>query len=298
VVNRDFGKKVHYYRKRARITQGELGRQLGLSQVTIAHYETGRRFPKGKPLRELAQILGVSVDTLLGVETDAPSLPREFRVEELLDLLLEQPLEKGWQYLRTGRSENSWTAEDVFVHVLVPLMAMVGDRWARRELIISQEHVVSEKVRTLIDLLVTEEMEKRRIVPDKNRRWMGLCAPSEQHELVLYMCCQIMKLRGWDVRYLGMGVPLQDLRQMLGLYKPEMLVFSITMRENQNGLGAYLEALKGQLGNIRLLIGGRGWDGESGGTPGENIDYADTIESYIALVDKGETDERVVHYEE
>jgi len=265
------------------MTQGQLGENLGVSQVTIAHYESGHRFPKGQPLRNLAQILGVSVDTLLGVDIETPRGIGEFSLDDLLRILLEDTVDKGWQYLKQGKIEMGWTAEEVYLNVIIPIMEIVGNRWARKEIIISQEHLVSERVRTMIDLMTDEELERKRITPDPSWRWMGLCAPSEQHDLVLYMSSQIMRLRGWDVRYLGRGVPLKDLREMLDIYKPKILVFSISLPEHRNGLDAYLEDLTERKRMPEIIVGGRGWDNARY----SNIQHFSTLQEYIEFIDQG-----------
>ena len=51
-------------RKKAGITQAELGKRLGVSSSMIALYETGRRNPKKETIRQIAFALSVPVGTL------------------------------------------------------------------------------------------------------------------------------------------------------------------------------------------------------------------------------------------
>ena len=60
-----FGKKVKQLRNEAGYTQEDLGKKLGLSKSTIAHYESGRREPETKTILALARIFNVTTDELL-----------------------------------------------------------------------------------------------------------------------------------------------------------------------------------------------------------------------------------------
>lgn len=80
------GARVAQARKAQGLTQQQLGDQLGIPQQTLAHYEGGTtRFPASM-LPTLAQILGLTLDELLGQETQlgtgkrgpAPKLQRQF----------------------------------------------------------------------------------------------------------------------------------------------------------------------------------------------------------------------------
>ena len=288
-----FGKKVHYFRKQLGLTQGELGQKLGVSQVTIAHYEKGARFPKGAKLTRLASSLNVSIDELMGVTgTVSAEGEKSYTKEELIRLLHSEPLERGWMYLRNWQTDFKYDSMDVFVKILIPLLSEVGDMWGEDKLYISQEHVISEKVKNLIDRLAREEIEARQVIPDKTKKWMGLCAPGEQHELVLFMVCQFMRLSGWDVQYLGRDVPLEDLKKMVRRYNPDLLVFSITMEQNRKDLQEYLEKLYRKNGRMRLLVGGRGWNSNLSSSLKGEAGYMESLDDYKSLIDDGEIKEK------
>lgn len=48
------------------ITQRELAQMLGISQSTVAMWETGERSPKIHMIPKLAQVLGCTIDELFG----------------------------------------------------------------------------------------------------------------------------------------------------------------------------------------------------------------------------------------
>lgn len=53
------GEVIKKERKKAGLTQAELGRKLGVSASMIAQYETGKRIPKIATLQKIARALGV-----------------------------------------------------------------------------------------------------------------------------------------------------------------------------------------------------------------------------------------------
>lgn len=68
------GDRVHEARCRLRLTQSDLAAQLQVSGInierdSISRIEIGTRFVADYELRELAKLLKVSVDWLLGLDT-------------------------------------------------------------------------------------------------------------------------------------------------------------------------------------------------------------------------------------
>lgn len=53
------------YRKAAGISQEELAARLGVSQVAISQWESGRTHPAFEKIIRLADILGVTIDELV-----------------------------------------------------------------------------------------------------------------------------------------------------------------------------------------------------------------------------------------
>jgi transcriptional regulator with XRE-family HTH domain len=64
----DFGKRLSKLRKDAGYTQVELAKELDVTQRMVSYYEGHSEFPPSSLIPNLAQLLGVSSDELLGIK--------------------------------------------------------------------------------------------------------------------------------------------------------------------------------------------------------------------------------------
>jgi transcriptional regulator with XRE-family HTH domain len=70
-----FGKRLARLRKQAGFSQRALAQEIGISQRMLAYYETRALKPPVQILPTLAEVLGVSVDVLLGTERSPKRKP-------------------------------------------------------------------------------------------------------------------------------------------------------------------------------------------------------------------------------
>lgn len=60
--------KVKELRQAANITQGNLGKLLGVDRSTVAYWESGAAMPRAELIPALADALGCTIDALFGRE--------------------------------------------------------------------------------------------------------------------------------------------------------------------------------------------------------------------------------------
>lgn len=90
IFSRELGVRIANARKAQHRTQQEVAEHLGIAQATVAHYEAGRMRIPTFYLPPLAQILGLTVDELLGQDMKSgkrgptPKLLKQFeRISQL-----------------------------------------------------------------------------------------------------------------------------------------------------------------------------------------------------------------------
>lgn len=70
-----FASRLLVLRKQAGLSVAALGDALGISGASVTHYESGRSNPVPTRLLAIADVLGVSLDTLVGRDENAFSPP-------------------------------------------------------------------------------------------------------------------------------------------------------------------------------------------------------------------------------
>ena len=65
------GEKIQFYRKRIRLSQEELGRQLLVSRQTVSLWEMDKTLPTVDNLLRLKEIFSVSIDDILSKDDPA-----------------------------------------------------------------------------------------------------------------------------------------------------------------------------------------------------------------------------------
>ena len=63
---KSLGARIAQLRKEQGLTQAELAQRLGIAQQTLAHYEVGRLRVAASMLPKLGEILGATVEELIG----------------------------------------------------------------------------------------------------------------------------------------------------------------------------------------------------------------------------------------
>ncbi len=80
-----FGKNLKYYRLKNQLTMKALGEKIGVSNMTISHYESGKRNPDIATLRKLADALGVRMMDFMIIRNDSLQFAHgEFRKQASL----------------------------------------------------------------------------------------------------------------------------------------------------------------------------------------------------------------------
>lgn len=96
----EIGKVIRKYRKEKNLTQEEVASRLGVTPPAVNKWENGNSYPDISLLMPIARLLGVSLDTLLGFQS-------ELSKEEILDIvsqadrkLREESYEEGLTMIR------------------------------------------------------------------------------------------------------------------------------------------------------------------------------------------------------
>ena len=86
-MSMNFGERLKEIRTKKGFSQKRLAAKLFVTRSTVARWENGSRLPDVKTISNLADILGVSVDTLLSAEQQPDEAPTVIWIEDIQTIL-------------------------------------------------------------------------------------------------------------------------------------------------------------------------------------------------------------------
>ena len=139
------------------------------------------------------------------------------------------------------------TLETLLSEVVLPYLRELGERWARGDASVAQEHFASAVLRGRLLGLA--------------RGWgVGLgpaavlaCLPGEHHDLGLIAFGLALRARGWRIVYLGLDTPIETVEDACRSLEPDLVVVSAVARERVQPV---VEQLRGLAAGRRLALGG------------------------------------------
>lgn len=103
----EIGNKLREYRKQAKLSQNEVGKQLNMTSQAVANYENGKRDVSSSMLLKFAKLYNVSVSSILNIPKDA-NLDESYWQETLSSFAeLEERLSKDFEIHVTGNISQS-----------------------------------------------------------------------------------------------------------------------------------------------------------------------------------------------
>lgn len=204
------------------------------------------------------EIIPVYEYMLNAIENDEVVKKVEISSENERVLALTEMLIKG-SYMEASRYIRSFVKDkdslfDVYLNIIQPAMYTVGNMWEKNEISVSHEHLATSIVMRILSSFY------ERYVLGKSYKYKVVIAASvnEYHEIGARMVSDFLESNGYDVKYLGTNVPLDDLVKILIEDKPKVLGLSISMSYN---IGLVIETISKiretpELKNLKILAGG------------------------------------------
>ncbi len=111
-------------------------------------------------------------------------------------------------------------AEDIYYDLLWPAMEKIEKLYRADRINIAAEHMATRINRCIADQLQNSLTQ----LPSNGRRIIITCADGEPEELGAQMCADLFEARGWDVFFLGGGVPNDEVLSLIGQLRPNILL--------------------------------------------------------------------------
>ena len=148
--------------------------------------------------------------------------------------------------LHEGGVEPLVLCEELFA----PVLAQVGDEWAKGRISVAVEHRLSA--------ICERALARIAVHPRGRPRGVAVVCtpPGEEHSLPAAMAAVCLRSDRWQVHHLGTQVPAADLVALLRAVKADLLVLSLCHPPTEVAIDATAKAAAEA--GVRVLVGGPG----------------------------------------
>lgn len=174
-------------------------------------------------------------------------------VVELERCLVAADASGAWAVLERAIAAGA-DVDEVYLNILSPALASIGEQWANGRLDIAVEHQATAIVTRLVGQLSPRFLRRGR------HRGVVVIGgpPGERHALTLAMLADLLRREGWDVVDLGADTPEQSFLHAVSSTSDVVAVgVSVGSDENLGSAASTVTALRRSLGeSIPVVIGG------------------------------------------
>lgn len=126
---KSFGSNLSYLRNQRELTQSELADALGISQSSIANYETGRREPSMDQLYRISRFFEVDIDMLItqNLRPPKPTLSLNLSYLRKREGYSKEEMAKLLDYPSVHRFNMAEDSPDGGLHMNIPKLLVISE---------------------------------------------------------------------------------------------------------------------------------------------------------------------------
>lgn len=139
---------------------------------------------------------------------------------QYFEALFEGDRRKCRGIVNQGRQEGV-SPTDILLDVIWPAMTKVDELFREDNIDFVAEHIATRINRTLAD-----QMQVHLPVREPSgRNVIVSCSDAQNHELGAQIVADLFEADGWQVRFVGSGVPMDELVQLIGKVQPHLVIY-------------------------------------------------------------------------
>jgi len=152
-------------------------------------------------------------------------------------------------------TKSVYSLLDFYEKLLIPVLYKIGDQWANGEIDVATEHVCSNAVNSLIDL-INQKNSKKISKSSSSDRPIILCTPEgELHSIGCKIIESLLLEKGYEVYNITSPLPTNSIESYLDNTNPHLVLVSVTLEENINSAIRLVQEIRKSL-NISVIVGG------------------------------------------
>ena len=136
------------------------------------------------------------------------------------EALLEGDRAKCRAVLRQARKDGI-SAPDLLLEAIWPCMDELDQLFREDRIDFVAEHIATRINRTLADQI----QDDLPMADPTGQRLIVACSDTQGHELGAQIISDLFEADGWEVRFVGSGVPMDELVQLVGRIQPDLIVY-------------------------------------------------------------------------
>jgi methanogenic corrinoid protein MtbC1 len=152
-------------------------------------------------------------------------------------------------------TKSVYTSLDFYEKILIPVLYKIGDQWENGEIDVATEHVSSNAVNTLIDL-INQNNTKKISKSYRDTKSIVLCTPEgELHSIGCKIIESLLLEKGYEVYNITSALPTNSIESYLDNTNPGVVLISVTLEENINSAIRLVQEIRRSL-QISVIVGG------------------------------------------
>ena len=152
-------------------------------------------------------------------------------------------------------TKTNYLLIDFYEKILIPVLYKIGDQWENGEIDVATEHVCSNAVNTLIDL-INQNNTKKISKSYRDTKSIVLCTPEgELHSIGCKIIESLLLEKGYEVYNITSPLPTNSIESYLDNIKLGLLLISVTLDENLDSVIRFIKEIRNSC-NIPIIVGG------------------------------------------
>lgn len=146
--------------------------------------------------------------------------------------------------------------EEVFHHILTPVLRQIGTAWENGVISVAQEHFASQ-------MIIQRCTQFMRILPLNPHlpRVVALCPEGEHHQMGLMLFSLFLRNKGHDVIYLGPDTPLKDITGLIRVKNIGIVAISLNNPLLAVSVEKWINEYRLANPELTIIAGGDGFQG-------------------------------------
>jgi MerR family transcriptional regulator, light-induced transcriptional regulator len=152
-------------------------------------------------------------------------------------------------------TKSIYSLLDFYEKILIPVLYKIGDQWENGEIDAATEHVCSNAVNNLIDL-INQQNTKKNLKNYRNTRSVVLSTPEgELHSIGCKIIESLLLEKGYEVYNITSPLPTNSIESYLDNTNPGIILISVTLEENINSAIRLVYEIRKSF-QIPIIVGG------------------------------------------